>query len=85
MCNGGNGHGQYLVIARDGSSRVITDAEIAAMSFLGRISYVEGTSVFLKGYRWGPNDPHCCPSREATLEYDLRTGQHKFVLGKKLQ
>ena len=69
MCNGGNGHGQYLVVTQGGSAHVVTSAEIADMSFLGQISRVAGTSVFLKGYRWGPNDPHCCPSREATLEY----------------
>jgi predicted aspartyl protease len=85
MCNGGNGHGQYLVITQNGSSQVVTNAEIADMSFLGRISHVEGTSVFLAGHRWGPDDPHCCPSREAVLEYDIRTGQHKFTLGKRLQ
>jgi clan AA aspartic protease (TIGR02281 family) len=85
MCNGGNGHGQYLVIMQKGSARVITNAEIADMSFIGRIGWVDGTSVFLTGHRWDPSDPHCCPSREATLEYDIRTGQHKFILGKKLQ
>jgi uncharacterized protein/predicted aspartyl protease len=85
MCNGGNGYGQYLVITESGSARVITNAEIADMSFLGSISRVEENSVILTGHRWGPNDPHCCPSREATLEYDIRTGQHKFTLGKRLQ
>jgi len=85
MCNGGNGHGQHLVISQNGSSKVVTSAEIADMSFLGRISHVEGTSVFLTGHRWGPDDPHCCPSREAILEYEIQTGQHKFTLGKKLQ
>ena len=79
-CNGGNKHGQYLVIAQNGSTRVVTNAEIDDMSFIGQISRVEGTSVFLTGYRWLPNDPHCCPSRKATLEYNIRTGQHKFTL-----
>ncbi len=85
MCNGGNGHGQYLVISQKGSTRIITDAEIADMSFLGSSIRVEGTSVFLTGVRWGTDDPHCCPSNKATLQYDIRTGQHKFILVKRLQ
>jgi hypothetical protein len=85
LYNGGNGYGQYLVIVQKSKAKVITNAEIHDMSFLGNISRVEDHTVYLEGYRWEPNDAHCCPSREATLEYNIRTGQHRFTLGKRLQ
>jgi clan AA aspartic protease (TIGR02281 family) len=84
QCGGGNKHGQYLVITRDGSANVITNAEIDDMSFIGRSIRAEGTSLFLPGVRWRPHvDPHCCPFAEATLQYDVKTGKHRFILGRR--
>ncbi len=80
MCGGGNKHGQYLVITRHGKSQLVTDAEIGDMSFIGEISHVDGNKVFLSGNRWLPDDPHCCPSRQAVLEYDVETGKHSLKL-----
>jgi len=83
MCGGGNKHGEYLVIARHGKSQLVTDAEIGDMSFLGEISHVDGNKIYLSGNRWLPDDPHCCPSRQAVLEYDADTGKHSFKLAPK--
>lgn len=80
MCGGGNRHGQYLVVTRHGKSHVVTDTEIGDMSFLGEISRIDGNKVFLSGNRWLPDDPHCCPSRRAVLEYDVETGKHSLKL-----
>ncbi|HEY8162923.1 MAG TPA: hypothetical protein VIF34_11750 [Methylocystis sp.] len=80
MCGGGNKHGQYLVVTRHGKSYLVTGAEIGDMSFIGEISHVEGNKVILSGSRWLPDDPHCCPSRKAVLEYDVETGKHRLEL-----
>jgi hypothetical protein len=80
ICSGGNKHGQYFVVTHQGAARLITDAGIDDMSFLGKIGYVDGDIVYFDGVRWLPNDPHCCPSKNATLEYNLKTGKHKFTL-----
>lgn len=80
MCGGGNRHGQYLVITRHGKSRLVTDTEIGDMSFLGQINHIDGNKLFLSGNRWLPDDPHCCPSRRAVLEYDVETGKHSLKL-----
>lgn len=80
MCGGGNRHGQYLVITRHGKSHLVTDAEIGDMSFLGQINHIDGNKLFLSGNRWLPDDPHCCPSRRAVLEYDVETGKHSLKL-----
>jgi len=79
QCDGGNGSGQYLVLIQNNVASVITDAGIQDMSFLADHMYVEGNSIFLYGNRWMPNDPHCCPSRKATLEYNFKTHQHKLT------
>jgi hypothetical protein len=79
MCGGGNKHGQYLYISKSwGGGDLVTDAEIGDMSFIGRISHVEGGAIYLVGNRWMPNDPHCCPSKEGTLEYNVNTKKHVF-------
>jgi hypothetical protein len=79
MCGGGNKHGQYLYISKSwGGGDLVTDAEIGDMSFIGSISHVEGDTVYLFGNRWMPNDPHCCPSKQGTLEYNVTTKQHAF-------
>ncbi len=79
MCGGGNKHGQYLYISKSsGGGDLVTDAEIGDMSFIGRISHSDGNVVYLVGNRWMPNDPHCCPSKEGMLEYDVITRKHSF-------
>jgi hypothetical protein len=79
MCGGGNKHGQYLYISKSwGGGDLVTHAEIGDMSFIGRISHVEGGTIYLVGNRWMPNDPHCCPSKDGTLEYNVTTKQHVF-------
>jgi hypothetical protein len=79
MCGGGNKHGQYLYISKSsGGGDLITDAEIGDMSFIGRLSHVEGDTVYLYGNRWTANDAHCCPSKEGTLSYNVATRKHAF-------
>jgi hypothetical protein len=79
MCGGGNKNGQYFFIAKPwGGGDLVSNAEIGDMSFLGTISHVKDEVVYLVGKRWLPNDPHCCPSSEATLEYNVRTKKHDF-------
>jgi hypothetical protein len=79
MCGGGNKHGQYLYISKpSGGGDLVNNAEIGDMSFIGRISHVEGGTIYLVGNRWMPNDPHCCPSKDGTLEYNVTTKQHVF-------
>jgi hypothetical protein len=78
-CNGGNGSAQYLVIVEGGIARVVTDAEIKDMSFLASNMCLDGDTIKLYGSRWLKTDPHCCPSKKATLEYNLKTHRHKFT------
>jgi hypothetical protein len=79
MCGGGNKHGQYFYISKSsGGGDLVTDAEIGDMSFRGRISHAESNIVYFEGERWMPNDPHCCPSKEGTLEYNVVTRKHTF-------
>jgi hypothetical protein len=78
-CGGGNGSWQYLVVLQNGAANVVTDAGLGDMSFLADHMYVDGNSLFLYGNRWLKNDPHCCPSKKATLEYNLKTHQHKLT------
>jgi hypothetical protein len=80
FCNGGNGSGQYLVIYQRGVARLVTDAGIGDMSFLAsRVFYFDGT-LALYGSRWLPDDPHCCPSKKANLDFNLKTGSHKLTI-----
>jgi hypothetical protein len=78
-CGGGNGSGQYLVVIQDGAANVVTDAGIKDMSFLADHMSADGNSLSLFGNRWSKNDPHCCPSKKAILEYNLKTHQHKYT------
>jgi hypothetical protein len=80
LCNGGNGAGQHLVVIRNGEAKVITNIGIQDMNFLADNMYAEGDSLFLHGSRWLQNDAHCCPSRKATLEYNIKTEEHKLTL-----
>jgi hypothetical protein len=80
MCGGGNKHGQYFYISKSsGGGDLVTDAEIGDMSFLGRITRAENNIVYFEGRQWRPNDPHCCPSTEGTLEYNVGTRKHTFL------
>jgi hypothetical protein len=78
-CNGGNGNGQHLVVIENGAAKVVIDAGVEDMNFLAVSMYSEGGSLFLYGDRWLTGDPHCCPSKKATLEYNLETHQHKYT------
>ena len=80
LCSGGNGSGQHLVVVQNGEPSIITDIGIQDMNFLAEHMYADGDSLFLYGSRWLQNDPHCCPSRKATLEYNIKTQEHKLTL-----
>lgn len=77
-CGGGNKHGQYLVVVKSGRGELVRDAEIGDMSFIDRITRVEGNVISLSGVRWTLEDPHCCPSMDAVLEYDIARRIHRF-------
>jgi hypothetical protein len=79
-CNGGNGSGQYLVLNQGGTARVVKDAGIADMSFLATNAYFIDGVLTLYGNRWLPADAHCCPSKKATLEFNLKTGSRKLTV-----
>lgn len=80
MCNGGNGSGQYLAITQRGATRLVLDAGFGDMSFLASNAYFYGDTLTLYGSRWLPNDPHCCPSKKANLEFNLKTGGRKLTI-----
>lgn len=80
LCSGGNGSGQHLVVVQNGEPGIITDIGIQDMNFLAEHMYADGDSLILYGSRWLQNDPHCCPSRKATLEYNIKTQEHKLTL-----
>ncbi len=80
MCNGGNGQGQYLVMNRGASSRIVTNAGIGDMNFIATTAYFFDDTLTLYGNRWLPKDPHCCPSKKANLEFNLKTGAHKLTI-----
>jgi hypothetical protein len=80
QCNGGNGSGQYLVINRGGAARVVNDPAIGDESFLATNAYFFDDTLTLYGNRWLPNDGHCCPSKKANLEFNLKTGKRTFTL-----
>jgi hypothetical protein len=50
------------------------------MSFLASDMYLDGDTLKLYGSRWLKTEPHCCPSKKATLEYNLKTHRHKFTI-----
>lgn len=79
-CAGGNGSGQYLVLLQRGAAHVVTDAGIGDMSFLASSAYYDDGALTLYGSRWLPDDPHCCPSKKANLEFNLKTGGHKLTI-----
>lgn len=80
QCGGGNKHGQYLVIARDNKCDLVTNPEIGDMAFIAESMYAHDNVLTLKGIKWVENDPHCCPSRSGTLEYNVLTKQYAFKL-----
>jgi hypothetical protein len=79
-CDGGNGSGQYLVMNQRGVARVIPDARIADMSFLATNAYYVDDTLTLYGNRWLPSDAHCCPSKKANFEFNLKTGTRKLTI-----
>lgn len=78
-CGGGNGTGQYLVVIENGAANVIKGLGIQDMSFLVDFMYSNEDAIFLYSHRWMGNDAHCCPSKDAILEYNLKTHQHKLT------
>ena len=79
LCNGGNGSAQYLVIIENGVA-TLADVGLKDMSFLADNMYAEGNTLSLYGNRWLNNDPHCCPSKKAILEYNVKTHQRKLTI-----
>lgn len=79
-CDGGNEHRQHLVVIQNGAPNVITNIGIQDMNFLAEGMSAEGDSLRMYGSRWLQNDAHCCPSRKATLEYNIKTQEHKLTL-----
>lgn len=82
QCGGGNKHGQYFLISRSGKCDVITKPEIGDMAFIAENIYANENIVILKGVKWAEKDPHCCPSSEGTLDYNVQTNQYSFKLHK---
>jgi hypothetical protein len=80
QCNGGNGHGQHLVVIQNNDPSIITNIGIQDMNFLADHIYANDDTLFMYGSRWLQNDGHCCPSRKATLEYNIKTEEHKLTL-----
>ena len=80
QCDGGNGSGQYLVLNRGGAARVVNDTDIGDMSFLATSAWFADGTLTLYGSRWLADDAHCCPSKKANLEINVRTGSHKLTI-----
>ena len=80
LCDGGNLSIQYLILNQHGNARVVTDAGIADMSFIATGAYFCDDKLTLVGNRWLPSDPHCCASKRATLEFNLKTGDRKLTI-----
>jgi len=80
QCDGGNGSGQYLVLNKAGAARLVNDADIGDMSFLATSAYYFDGTLTLYGNRWLPSDAHCCPSKKANLEFNLKTGSRKLSI-----
>lgn len=79
-CGGGNGHGQFLVLVEGDAARVLTNLGIGDMDFIASAMRVDDDSLVLYGDHWLDSDPHCCPSKKASLEYNLKTHQHKLTI-----
>jgi hypothetical protein len=80
-CDGGNGSGQYVVLNQRGATRLLDDPRIGDMSFLATSADFYDDTLTLRGNRWLDSDPHCCPSKKAELEFNLKTGARKFTVG----
>lgn len=80
-CDGGNGSGQYVVLNQRGATRLLDDPRIGDMSFLATSADFYEDTLTLRGNRWLESDPHCCPSKKAELEFNLKTGARKFTVG----
>lgn len=82
QCGGGNKHGQYFLISRNGKCDVVTKPAIGDMAFIADSMYANENVVTLNGTKWADSDPHCCPSSEGTLDYNVVTKQYAFKLHK---
>jgi hypothetical protein len=80
QCNGGNGAGQYVVLNMLGTTRLVADPLIGDMSFIASNAYFFDSTLTLYGARWMPDDPHCCPSKKANLDINVKTGRHKLTV-----
>lgn len=80
QCGGGNKHGQYLVISKGRKCNVVTEPEIGDMAFIATEMYATDNGVVLKGVKWTKDDPHCCPSKQGTLTYQVFNGSYSFTL-----
>jgi hypothetical protein len=79
-CPVGNGTDEYFVLIKNGEGRVIGREAIGAMNFMGDHYWIEGNVLKVQGVKWMGEDAHCCPSKEGILEYDLKSGRHKYNL-----
>jgi len=77
-CSGGNGVGIFFILVNGNKGRVITNTALGDMSFLGNIQSADGDTVVFSVARWLQDDPHCCPSQQGTLTYNIRSGKQTF-------
>jgi hypothetical protein len=82
QCGGGNKSGQYFVVSRNGKCEMALTSEVGDMSFIAESMFATDNGVTLRGRKWMSNDAHCCPSREGTLDYDVKTGRFVYKLQK---
>jgi hypothetical protein len=82
LCPEGNSVNQYLILLQGSGGRVIAGDLIGDMNFKGDDIRIDGDTIIIEGVKWSPNDAHCCPSKEGTLEYNIKTGKHKYKLHK---
>jgi len=80
LCPEGNYSDEYLIIIENGKGRVVANDLIGVSKFMSSNMWVQGNTIYLEGSKWLTNDAHCCPSKEGTLEYNIKTDRHKFKL-----
>jgi hypothetical protein len=79
-CPIGNGTDEYFILIKNSRGRIIGREAIGVMNFMGDQYWVEGNILKIDGVKWVGDDPHCCPSKEGILEYDLLSGRYKYNL-----
>jgi hypothetical protein len=80
LCPQGNYSDEYLIVIENGKGRVVANDLIGVSKFMSSSMWVQGNTIYLEGSKWLTNDAHCCPSKEGTLEYNIKTNQHRFKL-----